>query len=122
MRTVLGSPQRWSAYTDARQEGPWSLTSNRSDPKTIYPRLHVEMRCLSDTAFLVDGWLIEDAAGALRSVLNYCGSMDEARTRITACALKYHAQCNDEDIVIHQPQPAAAPSTDPPSGIGSGPS
>jgi 2-phospho-L-lactate transferase/gluconeogenesis factor (CofD/UPF0052 family) len=71
---------------------------------------------------LVDGWLIEDAAGPLRSVLNYCGSMDEARTRITACALKYHAQCNDEDIVIHQPGPAAAPSTDPPSGMGSGPS
>jgi hypothetical protein len=59
------------------------------------------MRRLSDAAILVDGWLIENAKGLGRSVLNYCGSMDEAREQISKCASKYGATCDDEDIVIH---------------------
>src|SRR5258706_3256756 len=58
-----------------------SMASNRSDAERSYPRLHVEMRHLSDTAILVDGWLIENAKGKGRTVLRYCGSMDEARAR-----------------------------------------
>ncbi len=77
------------------------MASNRSDPRIIYPRLHVEMRRLSETAILVDGWLIENAKGLGRSVLNYCGSMDEAREQISKCASKYGAQCDDEDIKVH---------------------
>jgi len=59
------------------------------------------MRRLSETAILVDGWLIENAKGLGRSVLNYCGSMDEAREQISKCASKYGAQCDDEDIKVH---------------------
>ena len=77
------------------------MASNRSDPRIMYPRLHVEMRRLSETAILVDGWLIENAKGLGRSVLNYCGSMDEAREQISECASKYGAQCDDEDIKVH---------------------
>jgi hypothetical protein len=77
------------------------MSSNRTDSRSVYPRLHVEMRRLSETAILVDGWLIENAKGQGRSVLNYCGSMDEARERISKCASKYGAQCNDEDINVH---------------------
>jgi hypothetical protein len=36
------------------------MAGNRSDPQRAYPRLHVEMRGLSDTAILVDGRLIEN--------------------------------------------------------------
>jgi hypothetical protein len=90
----------WSAYTDAGQGGT-SMASTRSDPRvTSYPRLHVEMRRLSDAAILVDGWLIE-GKGVGRSVLNYCGSMEEAREQISKCASKYGAKCDDEDIVLH---------------------
>lgn len=32
--------------------------------RNVLPAAHVEMRRLSDTALLVDGWLIEDRAGA----------------------------------------------------------
>jgi hypothetical protein len=70
------------------------MASNRSGPETSYPRLHVEMR--SDTALLVDGWLIENAKG-----MGFCGSMDEARAQISKCVSKYGAQCGEEDIVIH---------------------
>jgi hypothetical protein len=77
------------------------MASNRSDPRIIYPRLHVEMRRLSETAILVDGWLIENAKGLGRSVLNYCGSMDEAREQISKCASRYGAQCDEEDIKVH---------------------
>jgi hypothetical protein len=59
------------------------------------------MRRLSETSILVDGWLIENAKGQGRSVLNYCGSMDEAREQISKCASKYGAQCGDEDINVH---------------------
>jgi hypothetical protein len=59
------------------------------------------MHRLSETAILVDGWLIENAKGQGRSVLNYCGSMDEAREQISKCGSKYGAQCNDEDINVH---------------------
>lgn len=91
---------RWSAYTDRGPLGVCSMASNRSESTPTYPRLHVEMRRLSSAALIVDGYLIESAHGVLRSVLNYCGSMDEARKRISECASKYHAQCDDEDIVI----------------------
>jgi hypothetical protein len=77
------------------------MAGNRSDPRIMYPRLHVEMRRLSDTAILVDGWLIENAKGMGRSVLSYCGSMDEAREQISKCASKHGAQCNDEDMNVH---------------------
>ncbi|WP_156042094.1 hypothetical protein [Bradyrhizobium sp. URHD0069] len=77
------------------------MASNRSDPERSYPRLHVEMRRLSDTAILVDGWLIENAKGMGRTVLRYCGSMDEVRAQISKCISKYGAHCGDEDIVIH---------------------
>jgi len=58
------------------------------------------MRRLSETAILVDGWLIE-TKGVGRSVLNYCGSMEEARDQISKCASKYGAKCDDEDIVVN---------------------
>jgi len=77
------------------------MASKRSDPRIRYPRLQVEMRRLSETAIVVDGWLIENAKGLGRSVLNYCGSMDEAREQISKCASKYGAQCDDEDIKVH---------------------
>jgi hypothetical protein len=77
------------------------MAGNRSDPLVTYPRLHIEMRLLSDAAILVDGWLIDNAKGSGRSVLNYCGSMDEAREQISKCASKYGAKCDDEDIIIH---------------------
>jgi hypothetical protein len=77
------------------------MASNRSDPERSYPRLHVEMRRLSEKAILVDGWLIENAKGMGRTVLRYCGSMDEARAQISECVSKYGAHCGDEDIVIH---------------------
>ena len=77
------------------------MASNRSDAENAYPRLHVEIRRLSDSAFLVDGWLIENSKGMGRTVLRYCGSMDEARAQISTCVSKYRAQCSDEDIVIH---------------------
>ncbi len=77
------------------------MASNRSDPRITYPRLHIEMRRLSDAAILVDGWLIENAKGLGRSVLNYCGSMEEAREQISKCASKYGAKCDDEDIIVH---------------------
>jgi hypothetical protein len=77
------------------------MSSNRSDPERSYPQLHVEMHRLSDTAILVDGWLIENSNGMGRTVLRYCGSMDEAREQISKCVLKYGAHCSDEDIVIH---------------------
>ena len=77
------------------------MAGNRSDTRGTYPRLHIEMRRLSDAAILVDGWLIENAMGLGRSVLNYCGSMDEAREQISKCASKFGAQCNDEDINVH---------------------
>ncbi len=77
------------------------MASNRSDPEKSYPRLHVEMRRLSETAILVDGWLIENAKRMGRTVLRYCGNMDEARAQISECVLKYGAHCGDEDIVIH---------------------
>ena len=35
-----------------------------------------------------------------RTVLRYCGSMNEARAQISTCVSKYRAQCSDEDIVI----------------------
>jgi hypothetical protein len=77
------------------------MASTRSDPRvTSYPRLHIEMRRLSDAAILVDGWLIE-TNGVGRSVLNYCGSMEEAREKISKCASKYGAKCDDEDIVMN---------------------
>ena len=77
------------------------MASNRSDPERPYPRLHVEMRRLSDTALLVDGWLIENSMGRGRTVLRYCGSMEDARAQISQCISKYGAHCGDEDIVIH---------------------
>jgi predicted RNA-binding protein with PIN domain len=77
------------------------MASNRSDPERPYPRLHVEMRRLSDTALLVDGWLIENSKGMGRTVLRYCGSMEEARAQISQCISKYGAYCGEEDIVIH---------------------
>jgi hypothetical protein len=78
------------------------MPSDSGDPVKPYPRLHVEMRRLSDTAVLVDGWLIENAKGKGRTVLRYCGKTDEAREQISECASKYHAQCDDQDIVIHE--------------------
>ena len=77
------------------------MASNRSDPEKIFPRLHVEMRHLSDKAILIDGWLIENANGRGRTVLRYCGSMDDAREQISKCAMKYGARCDDADIIIH---------------------
>jgi hypothetical protein len=77
------------------------MADNRTDSRSVYPRLHIEMRRLSDLAILVDGWLIENAKGSGRSVLNYCGSMNEAREQISKCASKYGAKCDDEDIIIH---------------------
>ena len=78
------------------------MASNRSDdPATSYPRLHVEMRRLSGTAVLVDGWLIENSKGRGRTVLRYTGTMDEARKQISHCVAKHGAQCGDEDVVIH---------------------
>jgi hypothetical protein len=77
------------------------MASNRSDPERPYPRLHVEMRRLSDTALLVDGWLIENSKGMGRTVLRYSGSMEEARAQISQCISKYGAYCGEEDIVIH---------------------
>jgi predicted RNA-binding protein with PIN domain len=76
------------------------MASNRSDPERPYPRLHVEMRRLSDTALLVDGWLIENSKGMGRTVLRYSGSMEEARAQISQCISKYGAYCGEEDIVI----------------------
>src|SRR5260370_6956348 len=78
-------------------KGIWSMASNRSDPGVTYPRLHIEMRRLSDVAILVDGWLIENAKGSGRSVLNYCGSIDEARDQISKCASTYAAKSHNED-------------------------
>lgn len=77
------------------------MASNPGDPERSYPRLHVEMRRLSDTTILADGWLIENAKGMGRTVLRYCGSMDEVRAQISKCISKYGADCADEDIVIH---------------------
>jgi hypothetical protein len=77
------------------------MTRHRSNPEMTYPRLHIEMRRLSDAAILVDGYLVETANGSGRSVLTYCGSMDEAREQISRCASKYGAHYSDEDIVIH---------------------
>jgi hypothetical protein len=77
-----------------RDTGP--MASNHS-----YPRLHVEIFRLSDAAILVDGWLIE-AKGRRLAVLNYCGSMDEVREKISNCASKHGAHCGDQDIVIHE--------------------
>src|SRR5260370_31569569 len=37
-----------------RHLGGGSMASNRSDPRPTYPRLHIEMRRLSDAAILVD--------------------------------------------------------------------
>ena len=64
--------------------------------RNVLPAAHVEMRRLSDTALLVDGWLIENAKG-----MGFCGSMDEARAQISKCVSKYGAQCGEEGIVIH---------------------
>src|SRR5260370_27067672 len=83
-----------------RLAGVWSMASNRSDPESMYPRLHVEMRRLSKTVVLIDGWLIENAKGRGRTVLRYCGSKKEAREQISNCVSKYSAHCDDEDIVM----------------------
>ena len=77
------------------------MASNRSDPESPYPRLHVEMRHLSEAVVLIDGWLIENAKGWGRTVLRYSGSMEEVREKIANCVSKYGAQCDDKDIVIH---------------------
>ncbi len=69
--------------------------------RNVLPAAHVEMRRLSDTALLVDGGLIENAKGMGRTVLRFCGSMDEARAQISKCVSKHGAQCGEEDIVIH---------------------
>ena len=77
------------------------MASYRSDPESLYPRLHVEMRHLSETVVLIDGWLIENAKGRGRTVLRYTGSEKEARELISKCVSKYGAHCGDEDIVMH---------------------
>jgi hypothetical protein len=77
------------------------MASSSSDSEKTYPRLHVEMRHLSDVTILVDGWLIENAKGWGRTVLRYSGSMEEVREKIANCVSKYGAQCDDKDIVIH---------------------
>ena len=86
--------------TQTSLQGTKSMASNTTHDKT-YPRLHVEMRRLSDRAILIDGWLIENAKGKGRTVLRYCGSEEEAREQISKCAAQYHAQCDDNDIVMH---------------------
>ncbi|UVO39406.1 hypothetical protein KUL72_14145 [Bradyrhizobium arachidis] len=77
------------------------MADNQSDPGKIYPRLHVEMRRLSDRVILVDGRLVQNARGMGHTVLrNTCG-MEEARELIAQCAAKYGARCDEDDIVIH---------------------
>ena len=82
------------------------MATNRSDPESMYPRLHVEMRHLSETVVLIDGWLIENAKGRGSTVLRYTGSINEVREQISKCVSKYGARCGDEDIVMHK-TPAA---------------
>lgn len=73
-----------------------------SIPVKNYPRLHVELRHLSDTTVLVDGWLIESERGRGRTVLRYTGKIADARDQISDCALRYAAQFSEQDIVIHR--------------------
>jgi hypothetical protein len=86
------------------------MTGGTDDPARTYPRLHVEMRRLSDTAVLVDGWLIENAKGKGRTVLRCCVNMSDTREQISNCASKYNARCDDRDIVIHET--VAKPATE----------
>lgn len=72
------------------------------NPAKNYPRLHVELRHLSDTTVLVDGWLIENERGKGRTVLRYTGAIADVREQISNCASRYNAQCSDQDIVVHR--------------------
>jgi hypothetical protein len=76
------------------------MTGN--NPAKNYPRLHVELRHLSDTTVLVDGWLIENERGKGRTVLRYTGNITDAREQVSHCASRYDAQCGDQDIVVHR--------------------
>jgi hypothetical protein len=77
-----------------------SMASTPTDQQP-YPRLHVEIHRLSDTAVLVDGWLVENAKGQGRTAFRFTGSMDEARQHISTFVAKHGIHCRDEDIVIH---------------------
>jgi hypothetical protein len=77
------------------------MARDRSDHRKSYPRLHVEMRHLSEAVILVDGWLIENDKGRGRTVLRKVGSPEEIRLQIAQCAARYGAECNDDDVVMH---------------------
>jgi hypothetical protein len=77
------------------------MARDRSDRQKSYPRLHVEMRRLSEKVILIDGRLIENDRGKGRTVLRKIGSPEELRLEIEQCAARYGAECSDDDVVMH---------------------